>query len=229
MLREIALDTETTGLDPASGHRVVEVGCVELMGRIPTGRELHFYFNPDRDMPPEAEEIHGLSSAFLADKPRFHEKADELLEFISDSPLVIHNAGFDIRFLNAELERLGYPPLPLDRSIDTVAMARQVFPGSPASLDALCKRFEIDSAARVKHGALLDAQLLAEVYLELTGGRQSMLVLEERVDIDITLEVERAVKTRFAREFLPSADELLAHAAFIAKLKDPIWRKLGWE
>jgi DNA polymerase-3 subunit epsilon len=178
-MREVVLDTETTGLDPALGHRVVEVGCVELINHVPSGRSLQLYINPDREMPADAFEVHGLSDAFLADKPRFHEVVDRVLAFLGDSPLVIHNAGFDLRFLNAELAALDLPPIAGARAIDTVQLARAKYPGAPASLDALCRRFAIDASARSKHGALLDAELLAEVYLELIGARQAMLGLAE--------------------------------------------------
>ena len=172
-LREIVLDTETTGLDPASGHRIVEVACLELINHIPSGRRFQRYLNPDRDMPEDAHEVHGLSAAFLADKPRFGDVAAELMAFIDGAPLVIHNAEFDMRFLNAELARLEQPLLASHQAVDTLQIARRKFPGSPASLDALCKRFNIDNSARELHGALLDAELLAEVYLELIGGRQA--------------------------------------------------------
>jgi DNA polymerase III subunit epsilon len=171
-MREIALDTETTGLDPSSGHRVVEIGCVELMGHVRTGNHFHTYLNPERDMPREAENIHGLSSTFLADKPLFKTIARAFLEFIGDDPLIIHNAAFDLKFLNAELNALDLPLIEFARATDTVLIARRMFPGSPANLDALCKRFNIDTSARTKHGALLDAELLADVYLELKGGKR---------------------------------------------------------
>jgi len=226
-MREIVLDTETTGLDPLSGHRVVEVGCIELLNHMPTGREFHFYANPERDMPPEAEAVHGLSSSFLADKPLFSSLADELLGFIGDAPIIAHNAGFDMGFINAELRRAGKSPLTSERTIDTVMLARRKFPGAQASLDALCRRFSIDLSERGKHGALLDAKLLAKVYLELVGGREPGLALASNaVEASPTL-VE--IKTRTAREARPhgaSADELAAHAAFIAKLKNPIWLKI---
>ena len=172
MIREIALDTETTGLDPEDGHRVVEIGAVELVNHVPTRRIFHVYLNPERDMPPEAEAVHGLSAAFLADKPRFSDIAAEFEAFVAEARFVIHNAAFDMKFLNAERARLGQPLWPMSRAFDTVALARKRFPGSPASLDALCRRFGVDNSAREKHGALLDAELLAEVYLELIGGRQ---------------------------------------------------------
>lgn len=177
MTREIVLDTETTGFDPAEGHRIVEIGAVELDNHIPTGRTFHVYLNPEREMPKEAFEVHGLSDAFLRDKPRFADVAADFLAFIGEARLVIHNAAFDMRFLNAELRASGLPALPDSRALDTVQMARTKFPGSPASLDALCRRFGVDNSARTKHGALLDSEILAEVYLELIGGRQPGLML----------------------------------------------------
>ncbi len=176
-MREVIFDTETTGLDPKTGDRMVEIGCVEMVGRVETGRTFHAYFNPERDMPAEAEKVHGLSAAFLATKPRFADTADELLEFLGDAPLVAHNAGFDMGFLNNELTLCGRAPIDMARMIDTVAIARRKHPGAKLSLDALCTRYGIDRSHRVKHGALLDAELLAQVYVELTGGRQIGLEL----------------------------------------------------
>ena len=171
-MREIVLDTETTGFEPSEGHRIVEIGAVELLNKMPTGRTYHQYINPERPMPKEAFEVHGLGDDFLRDKPVFKTIARDFIEFVGESTLVIHNAAFDMKFLNAELKSLGHPGLPMSQSLDTVAMARRKFPGAPASLDALCRRFGIDNSAREKHGALLDCELLAEVYLELIGGRQ---------------------------------------------------------
>ncbi|NBX03101.1 MAG: DNA polymerase III subunit epsilon [Alphaproteobacteria bacterium] len=223
MKREIVLDTETTGLDPATGHRIVEIGCVELISGVRTGKEFHTYLNPERDMPEEAERVHGISGRFLQDKPVFAEKVDDFLEFIAESTLVIHNAGFDMRFINAELARLGFGPIPMERTIDTVLMARKKFPGSPASLDALCKRFNVDLSGREKHGALLDAQLLADVYLELLGGRQAMMLLEEEAEA-VELAAQAARRTRREpRDFRVPAEELEAHAAMVEKLKNAIW------
>jgi DNA polymerase III subunit epsilon len=176
-MREIVLDTETTGLDPVDGHRIVEIGAVELFNHMPTGRTYHQYINPDRSMPKEAFEVHGLGDAFLADKPRFSLIASAFLDFVASDVLVIHNAAFDMKFLNSELQRAGHAPMPMSRALDTVQIARSKFPGSPASLDALCRRFGIDNSMREKHGALLDSEILAEVYLELIGGRQPDLVL----------------------------------------------------
>lgn len=226
MMREIALDTETTGLDPYSGHRIVEIGCVEMVGRIRTGNHYHVYLNPERDMPEEAERIHGLSEAFLKDKPLFRAAADSFLEFIADAPLVIHNARFDMKFINAELERLGYPVIPMERATDTVLIARQKFPGQPASLDALCKRFNIDLSARAKHGALLDAELLADVYLELHGGRQERMALDAQKQAVLVQETAtRHVWEK--RDFPLSREELHEHEQMLGKLKDPLWKKLG--
>lgn len=225
-MREIVFDTETTGLDPASGHRLVELGCVELVNHIRTGNFFHTYINPERDMPREAEAIHGLSAEFLSDKPLFKHVAQSFLEFIGDSTLVIHNAAFDMKFINAELNAIGLPPLPMDRTIDTVLMARQKFPGQPASLDSLCKRFAIDLTARTKHGALLDAELLADVYLELRGGRQRALglVVEQVTSSEETITIiEQTASAIPLREFPPSPEELAAHRAMLAKIKNPIW------
>jgi DNA polymerase-3 subunit epsilon len=223
MKREIVLDTETTGLDPASGHRVVEIGCVELQGGVPTGKFFHCYLNPERDMPPEAQRVHGLSSEFLRDKPVFASVVEEFLEFIAEDILVIHNAAFDMRFVNAELGLLGFPPIPASRAIDTVLMARKKFPGSPASLDALCKRFAIDLSARTKHGALLDAELLADVYLELLGGRQVTLALDRHGAAKETDAPVAARQKLEPRLFPPTAEELAAHEAMLALLKKPLW------
>jgi len=228
-MREIALDTETTGLDPASGHRVVEIGCVELMGHIRTGNHFHTYLNPEREMPREAENIHGLSGAFLSDKPLFKTIARSFLEFIGDDSLVIHNASFDLKFLNAELNALDLPLIEFARATDTVLIARRMFPGSPANLDALCKRFNIDTSARTKHGALLDAELLSDVYLELKGGRQSSL-LGKPADSDHASRITHHEPLAFTghaaiptRAFPPSLEELAAHKAMIEKLKNPLW------
>jgi DNA polymerase-3 subunit epsilon len=221
-MREVVLDTETTGLDPANGHRVVEIACLELINHLPTGRHFQTYFNPERDMPADALAVHGLTMEFLADKPRFAEVVDRLLEFIGDAPLVIHNAEFDVRFLNAELARLERPPLGGARIIDTLQIARQKFPGAPASLDALCRRFAIDNSTRTQHGALLDSELLAEAYLELIGGRQAGLdLVANRSGDGVMVAASRA--PRPARPHAPSDAELAAHARFVAQLKDPIW------
>jgi DNA polymerase-3 subunit epsilon len=234
MMREIALDTETTGLDPASGHRVVEIGCVEMRGHVRTGNHFHTYLNPEREMPREAENIHGLSSIFLKDKPIFKVVARAFLEFIGDSPLVIHNASFDLKFLNAELNALDLPLIAAERATDTVLIARKMFPGSPANLDALCKRFAIDLSARTKHGALLDAELLADVYLELKGGRQSSLLGKAAVQSNHESRTTNHEPLAFtghtdlpARNFPPTSEELAAHKAMVDKLKNPIWAAVG--
>ncbi|MDP6473304.1 MAG: DNA polymerase III subunit epsilon [Alphaproteobacteria bacterium] len=224
-MREIVLDTETTGFDPAGGDRIVEVGCVELVNHVASGKTFQSYINPERDMPEGAFRVHGLSSQFLADKPKFADVVEDLLGFLGEDKLVIHNASFDLGFLNAEFDSLGRPALPPERAIDTVALARRKYPGAPASLDALCRRFEIDNSERTKHGALLDAELLAEVYLELIGGRQPGLVLrasqaEGAGEGDQTQT--RAART--PRPHAPSQEEEAAHAAFIDILEDPIWK-----
>lgn len=225
-MREIALDTETTGLDPNSGHRIVEIGCVEMIDRIKTGEVFHVYLNPERDMPEEAFRVHGLSAEFLADKPKMAAVADDFLNFIQDSPLVIHNAQFDMKFINYELKKLGKDIIPMTRSVDTVIMARRKFPGSPANLDALCKRFNIDLSARTLHGALLDAELLADVYLELTGGRQSKLTLKAESEITITMQSITRHEVLEIREFLPSDEELILHEEFIRKkITQSLWLK----
>lgn len=224
-MREIVLDTETTGFDPLTGHRIVEIGCVELFNHLPTGATYHQYLNPERDMPEEAFKVHGLSSQFLSDKPVFAEIVADFLEFLGDSKLVIHNAEFDMKFINAELARLGFPPIPMTRTIDTVTMARRKFPGAQANLDALCRRFEIDNTHRTHHGALLDSELLAEVYLQLIGGRQPGLELgsskNRGAKQDVTTQIVREI--RAPRVHAPLPEELEAHQAFIAKLKKPIW------
>lgn len=223
-MREIVLDTETTGLDPAQGHRVVEIACIELINRIPSGRQYQTYINPQRDMPEEAFRVHGLSADFLSDFPLFPEVADDFLAFIEDGALVIHNAAFDLGFLNAELGHMGRAALEGFEVVDTVALARRKFPGAPASLDALCRRFGIDNSDRDLHGALLDARLLADVYLELMGGRQPGLGLAaEETEVAAVSGVNRPVRT--ARPHEPSPDERAAHAAFVEAMSDPIWNK----
>lgn len=225
-MREIVLDTETTGLDPQAGHRIVEVGCIELENMVATGRSLQIYFNPEMSMPAGAQEIHGLTDAFLADKPLFADKAQELLEFIGDAQLVIHNAQFDLGFLNAEFDRLKLPAL-TNPYIDTVSMARRKFPGQRASLDALCERFGVDNSNRTKHGALLDVELLAEVYLELSGGRQRDLGLAPEIAAKAGGVLAPAREVHPARPHAASAAELAAHAEFLKKLKAPLWLKSG--
>jgi DNA polymerase-3 subunit epsilon len=222
-MREIILDTETTGLDPASGHRIVEIGCVEAQHHIPTGETYHVYINPERDMPEEAFNVHGLSEEFLSDKPVFAEVVAEFLAFIGDAKLVIHNASFDMKFINAELKTLGFPVLPMERSVDTVALARRTFPGAQASLDALCRRFEIDLSRREKHGALLDAELLAEVYLQLRGGRQPDLALAGGPAKSGAGPAMVQRQARPPRAHAPSPEELAAHAVLVESLNGPIW------
>ena len=226
-MREIIFDTETTGLDPKTGDRMVEIGCIEMVNRVPTGETFHCYFNPDRDMPAAAEAVHGLSIGFLSDKPRFHERAGELLEFLGDSMLVAHNASFDFGFVNTELEICGLPHLGRERMIDTVQLARVRHPGAKLSLDALCTRYGIDRSHRTRHGALLDAELLAQVYVELTGGRQIGLSLAaERADsAAATLAAPAIQRTlRPARPHSASPEELAAHAQFLETVKSPLWR-----
>jgi len=223
-MREIILDTETTGLDPAEGHRLVEIGCVELLNHIPTGRTFHTYLNPQRDVPPEAARVHGLTAEFLKDKPLFTEQIDGFMEFIADDHLVIHNAEFDMKFVNAEMKTAGFKPLLMARVTDTLLMARQKFPGQPASLDALCRRFKIDNTERKFHGALLDAQLLSEVYLELLGGRQHGLGLNAQMEassLQLNARIKRQKRER--REFPPTDEELQTHAAFLGKIKNALW------
>ena len=229
-MREIVFDTETTGLDPAGGDRMVEIGCIEIHNRIETGRTFHAYFNPERDMPLGAEAVHGLTTIFLSDKPRFSDKAEELLEFIGDAPLVAHNASFDFAFLNFELERCGRSPVCLSRMRDTLALARTRHPGAKHSLDALCMRFGIDRSQRVRHGALLDAQLLAQVYVELTGGRQIGLGLVADTAAIRVNPASRPVVTREPRPARPhfaAVEELERHRAFIAKLVNPLWARFA--
>ena len=226
-MREIIFDTETTGLDPKGGDRLVEIGCIEMVNRVETGSTFHAYFNPERSMPAAAEAVHGLSDAVLADKPLFAARVGEFLEFIGDSPLVAHNAGFDFGFVNAELTRLGMAPLDKGRMIDTVALARVRHPGAKLSLDALCSRYGIDRSHRTRHGALLDSELLAQVYVELTGGRQIGLELaaEVREDLVVTMTETRSDRPRRApRPHTASEAELAAHAAFLESVKSPLWR-----
>jgi DNA polymerase-3 subunit epsilon len=229
-VREIVFDTETTGLNPLGGDRMVEIGCVEVFNRIETGRHFHAYFNPDRAMPSDAEAIHGLTNLFLSDKPRFPELVDELLAFIEDSPLVAHNAGFDFGFLNFELERCGRTAIGMVRMVDTLALARTRHPGAKHSLDALCMRFGIDRSHRVKHGAQLDAQLLAQVYVELTGGRQIGLGLVAEAGHLVVSAAVRPVAVREPRPARPhfaAAEELERHRAFIARLVNPLWARFA--
>ena len=219
-MREIVLDTETTGFEPNEGDRIVEIGAVELIGHVPTGRTYHQYINPERSMPQEAFEVHGLGDEFLADKPKFAEIGQAFLDFVGDAKLVIHNAAFDMKFLNAELGWMKLPLLPYDQAIDTLMIARKKFPGSPASLDALCRRFAIDNSARTLHGALLDSEILAEVYLELIGGRQPDFALSQNSQKTSGGESETWVIPTRPR-VLPDRitnEERAAHAAFVEKL-----------
>ncbi|MDA7787602.1 DNA polymerase III subunit epsilon [Sphingomonadaceae bacterium] len=228
-MREIVFDTETTGLDPKTGDRMVEIGCVEMIGKVATGATYHTYYNPERDMPAGAEAVHGLSASFLSDKPLFPSIAADLLEFLGDSPLVAHNASFDFGFLNNELALCGLEPISLDRMVDTVAMARKKHPGAKNSLDALCNRYGVDRSHRVKHGALLDAELLAQVYVELTGGRQIGLGLAADAP-DEEAAAPRAVRRAVHSEVRPprphsaTAEELARHSEFIAKMEKPAWQ-----
>jgi len=225
-MREIIFDTETTGLDPLKGDRMVEIGCIELVNRVPTGAVFHAYFNPCRDMPAEAEAVHGLSIAFLSDKPLFAERCAELLAFIGDAPLVAHNAGFDFAFLNHELAQCGLEPVCHSRMIDTVKLAKVRHPGAKLSLDALCTRYGVDRSHRTRHGALLDAELLAQVYVELTGGRQIGLELAGAPTASVVAQVTLVTRQRTYREprpHLASAAELAAHAAFLQGVKAPLW------
>lgn len=220
-MREIVLDTETTGLDPAR-NRIVEIACVELANHVPTGRNFHKYLNPEMEISAEAAAVHGITNEKVAKAPLFAEIAGEFVEFIGEAKLVIHNADFDMGFINAEFERIGFPKLPKARAIDTVHLARRKFPGAPASLDALCKRFEIDNSHRTLHGALLDANLLAEVYLELIGGRQARMELgAQKTNADVAVAAAR--QARAPRPHAASDAELAAHAAAIAALKAPVW------
>jgi len=225
-MREIVLDTETTGFDPATGDRIVEIGCVELIDHLPTGRSFQAYLNPERPVPIETTKVHGLTDEFLADKPLFAHIVEELLEFIGDAPLVIHNASFDMKFVNSELHRCGKPPLPHARAIDTIEIAKAKIPGARYSLDELCRRFGIDLSVRTKHGALLDAELTARVYLELVGGRQTKLILapgDSAETGNVTMLVARARPQPLPSLVTPAERE--AHEAFVAKDlgAEPVW------
>jgi len=224
--REIVLDTETTGMDPEDGHKIIEIGCVELVNHLPSGKTLQIYINPERDIPPEATAVHGITDDFIKDKRVFSQVFPEFLEFIGDGKLVIHNAEFDMKFINSELSQVGHDPIPWPRIIDTLTMARQKFPGSPANLDALCRRFGIDNTERTYHGALLDSELLSEVYLELLGGRQHGLILAEEKSSE---EKESAQKSqrqfREPRVHQASNDEIAAHKDMLEKLDKALWLK----
>ncbi|GAO40080.1 DNA polymerase III epsilon subunit [Sphingomonas changbaiensis NBRC 104936] len=227
-MREVVFDTETTGIQVSEGHRMVEIGCVELINRVESGREFHAYFNPERSMPPEAQAVHGLSEAFLSGQRLFRDCCEELLDFIEDSPLVAHNAAFDFAFLNFELGEAGRLHIPRSRMVDTLALSRSKHPGAKHSLDAMCTRYGVDRSHRIKHGALLDAQLLAQCYVELTGGRQIGLSLADapaaaeaaRQDA-IVYDITRPIRP--ARPHAASAEELERHARFLAQITDPVW------
>lgn len=226
-MREIIFDTETTGLDPATGDRMVEIGCIEMVNRVVTGESYHAYFNPQRDMPAEAEKVHGLSEQFLSDKPLFRDSVADLLAFLGDAPLVAHNAQFDFGFLNAELTVCGYSNIGNDRMVDTLAIARKRHPGAKHSLDALCSRYGVDRSHRVLHGALLDAELLAQVYVELTGGRQIGLGLGSESASETTVKTTAFVpqigEYRAPRPHAATAEELARHRSFLESLQSPLW------
>tara|TARA_A100001391_G_scaffold136353_2_gene95037 strand:+ start:6812 stop:7498 length:687 start_codon:yes stop_codon:yes gene_type:complete len=226
-MREIVFDTETTGLDPQTGDRMVEIGCIEIANRIPTGNSFHAYFNPQRDMPMEAERVHGLSAAFLEDKPLFAERASELLDFLGDAPLVAHNAQFDFGFLNFELQACQLAPIGHDRMIDTLAIARKRHPGAKHTLDALCSRYGVDRSHRVLHGALLDAELLAQVYVELMGGRQIGLGLavdnSAPAEQTATVFAPKLGEHRPARPHSATEDEITRHQEFMKTISSPLW------
>ncbi len=222
-MREIALDTETTGLSPGAGHRIVEIGCVELINHVPSGQTYQCYINPERDMPSEALAVHGLSQEFLQGHPVFSAVVDDFLEFLGDSRLIIHNAEFDMGFINAELTRMERPPLSMERATDTVRLARRKFPGAPANLDALCKRFQIDITDRTMHGALKDARLLAAVYLELKGGRQRDLSLAADAPDATEDNAQSPALQRPPRPHAPTAEEEAAHKEFLKDLTEPLW------
>ena len=234
-MREIVLDTETTGINPHDGHRIIEIGALELINHTPTGAQLHLYINPEREVDAGAVEVHGISNDFLADKPVFADVVDEFQAFVGSDMMVIHNASFDVGFINAELKRLGRAPYPMSQAVDTLAMARKKFPGAQANLNALCRRFEIDNGHRDLHGALIDADLLAEVYIELLGGRQPGLSLDsaQLAQQKPTPEDHAAVAgfeisentPRAPRAHAPTEEELQAHAAFLDSIKDPIWNR----
>jgi DNA polymerase-3 subunit epsilon len=221
-MREISFDTETTGIDPGSGHRVIEIGCVELIDKVRTGNVFHRYINPQRDVPKSSTDVHGLTAGFLMDKPVFEEIAQEFLDFIKNDKLIIHNAAFDLKFINNELSKLKIAPIEHSRAIDTLVIARNRFPGAKASLDALCNKFDIDLSKREKHGALLDAELLAEVYVELIGGSQGAMDLDEN-----TLKYEEKTVRRRKyvekRTFPVSYEEIESHKEFLQNIKNPIW------
>jgi DNA polymerase III subunit epsilon len=225
MTRQVVLDTETTGLDPLLGDRVLEVAAIEIVNLMPTGKTLHRLIDPEREVPPESTRIHGFTTAMLRGKPKFAEVLDDLLGFLADSPIVAHNAPFDFGFLDAELTRAGRPALDRARMVDSLELAKRRFPGLPNNLDALCRRFGIDNSMRTSHNALLDVQLLAQVYLELMGGRQPGLSLAAAVAAPALVAGGGAVHARAPRPILPTEAELAAHAEFLKRLKDPLWLK----
>lgn len=225
--REIILDTETTGMDPLKGDRIVEIGCLEIVNLVPTGRVFHRYLNPEREVPAEVVAVHGLTTERLKNEPLFAAIAADLVDFIGDSPIVAHNAPFDLKFVNAELAQCGFKPYAPAQVVDTLVIARRKFPGAPASLDALCKRFSVDNTDRTFHGALLDARLLADVYLELCGGRQAGLALDETI-VEQTPDTAAPRAARPPRPHAPNAEELARHAAFLSQIKDPLWAKIGY-
>lgn len=227
MKREIVLDTETTGFEPEEGHRLVEIGCVELVNHLPTGKVFHVYLNPQRDVPEDAARIHGLTTEFLADKPLFTEKVEDFIKFIGKATMVIHNAEFDMKFLNYELKQAGFPSLPMSQVVDTLLMAREKYPGQPANLDALCRRFKIDNSNRTFHGALLDSELLAEVYLELLGGRQHGLGLGADSAGQGGAGLQKVAinrQNRPHRAFPASEAEQAEHSKLLEKLNNPLWQ-----
>ena len=223
MIRSVLFDTETTGLDPLTGDRIIEVAALELMGDLPTGKFFHRLIHPQRDIPEGATRIHGITIDKLRDAPRFEEVMEDMLEFFGDGPLVAHNAPFDFGFIDAELTRLSRPALDRGRMVDTLVLAKARFPGMPNSLDALCRRFAIDLSERTSHNALLDCRLLAEVYVELTGGRQRGFSLAEEGQAEMPVAVYAASGPRIPRPIVPSAEDLAVHAAFVGRLKEPVW------
>jgi len=225
MIREIVLDTETTGMDPIKGDKMVEIGCVELINHLQTGNHYHVYINPEREIPAEATAVHGITNEFVKDKPVFGEVIGAFMDFIGDSKLIIHNAEFDMKFINAELKTYGFPSMDDRRVIDTLKIARKKFPGSPANLDALCRRFNIDNSNRTLHGALLDSQLLAEVYLELLGGRQQGLDIQQEAGVLLNDQVQYQKTYRESRIFPINDDEKLAFDKMLDDLKNPLWRQ----
>ncbi len=226
IIREIVLDTETTGLEPAYGHRIIEIGAIELINKVETGKKFHHYINPERDIPKEAYAIHGISEKFLQDKPKFEEIVDDFLQFIEDTTLVIHNAPFDIKFLNHELGRLNKPSLDFNSAVDTLLIARKLFPGSKVSLDALCRRFKVDNSSRKFHGALLDAQLLADIYVEMLGGRQEKFIFSNKNKMTENNEIistDTYLSTMKTKIIHPNDNEQKNHKMMIKKIANPKW------